>query len=290
MSRESLKKLLIACILSLFTISAYSADINSYNPYKGWFWYKNPPKKEKLKKKKQQPSKSFVMKTYTYKQLWNMYPDQFHKVLEFALKQAVQNPTPENVKQYLILQDIARRKAYAFSNVVGYVTQKTPSLNLYKDYPENAPGIRMRVGLMEHDIDETMKANRNDYALLFFYKPGCQYCEIEQQILAYLQDEDGWQIMPINIYKRYVVAARFNIRFVPEVILIHKGSPQWIPVATGVTALNIVKRNIYRGIMYFQHKLSPENWSIYQFQKNGGFNVKKYPVNPDAKFKIKIRR
>ena len=283
------KILLLFAVSFVLTIPSY-AGINNYNPYIGWFWYQNPPKKEKLNKEKRQASKGFTIKTYTYKQLWNMYPDKFHKILEFALKQAVQNPSPENVKQYLILQDIARRKAYAFSNVVGYVTQKNPSLNLYKDYPENSPGIRMRVGLMEYDIDKTMKENRNDYALLFFYKPGCQYCEIEQEILEYLQDEDGWQIMPIDITKNYVAAARFNIRFVPEVILIHKGSPQWIPVATGVTALNIIKRNIYRGIMYFQGKLSPQNWSVYQFQKNGGFNVNNYPVSPDTEFKIKVRR
>ena len=285
-----MRKILLFFAVSFAIAIPAVAGVNNYNPYQGWFWYKNPPKKEKLKKNKQQEAKGFTTKTYTYKQLWNMYPDQFHKVLEFALKQAVQNPTPENVKQYLILQDIARRKAYAFSNVVGYVTQKIPNLNLHKDYPENAPGIRMRTGLINYSIDKTMQKNRDDYALLFFYKPGCQYCEIESQILKYLQDEDGWQIMPINIIKRYVAAARFNIKTVPEIILIHKGSPQWIPVATGVTALNIVKRNIYRGIMYFQHKLSPENWSIYQFQKNGGFNVNKYPVSPDTEFKIKVRR
>lgn len=282
------KNLILVVMIIVFAVKSY-ADINNYNPYVGWFWYQNPPKKEKIKQRKQ-VQKGFTIKTYTYKQLWNMYPDQFHKILEYALKQAVQNPTPENVRQYLILQDIARRKAYAFSNVVGYVTQTDPSLNLYKDYPENSPGIRMRVGLMEYDVDKTIKENRRDYALLFFYKPGCPYCEIEQEILAYLQDEDGWQIMPIDITKNYIVAARFNIRFVPEVILIHKGSPQWIPVATGVTALNIVKRNIYRGIMYFQGKLSPQNWSVYQFQKNGGFNVNNYPVSPNTKFRIKVRR
>ena len=284
-----MKKFLLLLVVSfMFTISA-QAGVNNYNPYRGWFWYQNPPKKQKSKKQKHL-SKGFTIKTYTYKQLWNMYPDRFHKILEFALKQAVQNPTPANVKQYLTLQDIARRKAYAFSNVVGYVTQRTPNLNLHKDYPESAPGIRMRTGLINYSIDKTMQENRDDYALLFFYKPGCQYCEIESQILKYLQDQDGWQIMPINIIKRYVAATRFNVKTVPEIILIHKGSPKWIPVAAGVTALNIVKRNIYRGIMYFQGKLTPKNWSIYQFQKNGGFNVNKYPVNPDTKFNIKVRR
>ncbi|AEA33617.1 conjugal transfer protein TraF [Hippea maritima] len=279
------KVVLILAVLFLTVISA-RADVNNYNPYQGWFWYKNPPKKEKNKDKNKE--EKFTMKTYTYKQLWNMYPDKFQKLLKYALRQAVQNPTPQNVKQYLILQDIARRKAYAFSNVVGYVTQTNPNLSLYKDYPENSPGIRMRTGLMNYDVDKTLKSNRDEYALLFFYKPGCQYCEIQSQILRYLQDEDGWEIMPININQRYDVAARFNVKTVPEIILIHKGSPQWIPVAAGVIALNNIKRNIYRGIMYFEGKLNPKNWSIYQFQKNSGFDVDKYPVAPDMKFKIKV--
>ncbi len=290
------KAVLTVFMMIIFITSSSQADSNivntdskitNYDPYKGWFWYKNPPVKKKDETKKDK--KGFVIKTYTYKQLWNMYPDEFQKTLNFALRQAVQKPTTSNVKQYLILQDIARRKAYAFSNVVGYVNQSTPKLNVYKDYPENAPGIRMRTGLIDYSINSTLQRNRNDYALLFFYKPGCQYCEIESQILKSLQDELGWDIMPINISKKYRAAVRFDVTTVPELILIHKGSPKWIPVATGVVALNIVKRNIYRGIMYFKGNLSPENWSIYQFQKEGSFNVKNPPVNENAEFKIKMR-
>ncbi len=272
----------------MFVISAQAnANINNYNPYKGWFWYQNPPKKVKTKKQEQE-SKNFITKTYTYKQLWNMYPDKFKKILNLALKQAVQYPTVVNVKQYMILQDIARRKAYAYSNVVDYIAQTDPTLNLHKDYPENDPGIHMRTGLINYDVSQALKNNINDYALLFFYEPGCQYCEIQSQIMKYLQDEDGWRIMPINITTHAMQAARFNVQTVPEIILIHKGSSQWIPVASGVTTVDTVEKNIYRGIMYFEGKISPQNWSMYQFQKSGGFNVNNYPVSSNTQFNIKV--
>ena len=266
------------------------ADVNQYNPYQGWFWYKNPPKKEKQIHKQKKVPKGYVLKTYTYKQLWNMYPDQLKHILRLTLKQAVQNPTPQNVKQYMILLDLVRRKAAAFTNVYSYVLQTSPNLNVYKDYPENTPGIRLRTGLIDHVIKKDLVNYRNDYALLFFYKPGCPYCELQQQILSAFVDQFGWKMMPVNIYSNYEVATRFNVTFVPEIILIHKGSSQWIPVATGLTALNILERNIYRGIEYFQGRLSPQNWTVYGFQKNGSFNVKKLPVNPDMKFKILMEK
>ena len=186
----------------------------------------------------------------------------------------------------MIILDLVRRKAAAFTNVYSYVLQTNPKLNVYKDYPENAPGIRMRTGLINYTVKNTLSSYKDDYALLFFYKPGCPYCELQREILSAFIDQFGWQVMPINIYRDYITATRFNISFVPEIILIHKGDSRWIPVATGLTALNILERNIYRGIEYFQGRLSPENWTVYGFQKNGSFNVKKLPVNPDIKFKI----
>ena len=262
---------------------AKASTVNSYNPYRGWFWYKSPAKE---KKEKQKVPKGFVVRTYTYRQLWNMYPDQLKKLLKLALKQAVRNPTPRNVKQYMILLDLVRRKAEAFTNVYSYVLQTNPKLNVYKDYPESMPGIRLRTGLIDYVIKKDLTNYKDDYALLFFYKPGCPYCELQQQILSAFVDQFGWQVMPIDIYKDYEIATRFNVNYVPEIILIHKGSPKWIPVATGLTALNILERNIYRGIEYFEGKLTPENWTVYGFQKNGSFNVKKLPVSPDMKFKI----
>ena len=267
-------------IFALGLHKGFSADFNSYNPYKGWFWYQT----EKTKKHKK------TVKVYTYKQLWDMYPDEFKKILNEALKQAVQNPTVQNVKQYLILQDIARRKAYAFSNVAMYVNQTTPSLDVYKDYPENSPGIRMRTGLINYDTDKVLSSYRNDYALLFFYKEGCAYCRLMSEILSAFQDQTGWTVRAFDIQKQWQVALRFNVSFVPEVILIHRGSSKWIPVANGLVALNILKRNIYHGILYFQGELNPQNWSIYRFQKGGSFDLSKFPVNPNEKIKIVIQK
>jgi len=277
--------LLVICLLAGRGFYAV-ADVNNYNPYQGWFWYKNPQKAKKLKKKQEKIPKGFVVKTYTYKQLWNMYPDQLKKILKLALKQAVRNPTPQNVKQYMILLDLVRRKAAAFTNVYSYVLQTNPQLNVYKDYPENMPGIRLRTGLISYDTSTVIKEHSSDYALLFFYKDGCPYCALEEEILKAFVDRYHWEVMPINIETQYNIAARFNINFVPEVILIHRGSPQWIPVSIGLNALNILERNVYRGIEYFEGKLSPQNWTIYNFQKNGSFNVKKLPVNPNIKFRI----
>lgn len=280
----------VTCLLfyipCAFASEGYSSGYNKYDPEIGWWWYKDPPKKPKNKEKKtEQP----VYTVYTYKQLWNMYPDAFQKILKIALRQAVQHPTEANVKQYLTMQDIARRKASAYTNVVSYVIQKNPQLSVYKDYPQNVPGIRSRTGQMYADIERTLLQQREHYALIFFWKPGCGYCTMEKDILAAFQDKTGWRIQPINIQEQPGAAIRFNIRFTPEVILIKKGSPKWIPVATGVLAGNRLEQNIYRAIQFFEGKTTPQNWTLYDFQKGSSFDLSEPPVkdeNLPIKFKI----
>ena len=70
----------------------------------------------------------------------DMHPDDFQALLTDFQKKAVWRPTPENVEEYYYVQDIARRKALAFTNVAEYVMQKDPELSLSKDYPTVVPG------------------------------------------------------------------------------------------------------------------------------------------------------
>ncbi len=286
MNKQLINFLVAACLLLyapfVSALNGHSSGYNEYDPEIGWWWYKSPPKK--LKNKEKQP----VYAVYTYKQLWNMYPDTFQKILQKALKQAVQYPTEENVKQYLVLQDIARRKAYAYTNAVTYVTQKYPQLSVYKDYPQSVPGIRARTGQMYADIERTLLQRKDNYALIFFWKPDCGYCTMEKDILAAFQDKTGWRIQPINVQEQPEVAIRFNVYFTPEVILIKKGSSEWIPVATGVLAENRLEQNIYRAIQLFEGKTTPQNWTIYDFQKGGSFDLSKLPESEETKFKILI--
>lgn len=59
-------------------------------------------------------------------------------------------------------------------------------------------------------------------------------------------------------------------------ILIYSKSQDFIPVASGVTSLNEIEERLYRGIKLLRGEITPEEYSMYEFQRGGGFDVKSH--------------
>lgn len=141
----------------------------------GWWWYKK--ESEKAKEKKEEPASGAKPKKlpsladYRMEDLWNMHPDEFEPLLREFLKKAVQSPTEDNVREYYVLTDIARRKSLAFTNVAAFVWQKYPELSTAKDYPVAAPGRNAFARQALQEVESTILGARNDFALLYFHSP-----------------------------------------------------------------------------------------------------------------------
>ena len=133
-------------VVAMLSISVTASAGYYTDSYKGWWWYqKEPEKKSDKPEKKKSAKKVPSLKDYTYEQIWEMHPDQFQEFAEELKKKAVQKPSEENVKEYFEVQEIARKKALAFSNVAQFVWQKYPELTTKKDYPITTPGNLARI-------------------------------------------------------------------------------------------------------------------------------------------------
>ncbi|HHL34382.1 MAG TPA: conjugal transfer protein TraF [Desulfobulbaceae bacterium] len=248
----------------------------------GWFWYEDPlPEQDKQKKdgKKQKikmPRKLPSLENYTIDELWNMYPDDFQALLNVLQKKAVQAPTEQNITDYLTMQDIARRKALAYTNATMYVTQKHADLfSVNQVYPTAGPGVTARVQMQMSEISQTINRAGSDHALIFFVQPGCGFCEKQAGILAYFRDKYGWSIKTVDISRNVNAAARFNITVTPTLLLIKKGQDRYMTVATGVIALTELERKLYRAIRFLQGNTRADNFLMYDFQKGS-------PLDPTA--------
>lgn len=238
----------------------------------GWFWYEDPPpeqdKQKEGRKGQKIPRKLPSLDSYTIDDLWNMYPDDFQELLNVLQKKAVQAPTEQNITEYLTMQDIARRKALAYTNATMYVTQKHPDLfSVNQVYPTAGPGITARVQMQQSEIFQTISQAGFDHALIFFVQPGCGFCEKQDGILAYFRDKYGWPIKTVNISKNINAAARFNVTVTPTLLLVRKGQDKYIKVATGVIALTELERKLYRAIRFLQGNTRADNFLMYDFQK-----------------------
>jgi len=247
------------------------------NAMEGWFWYEDPPQEteeQQVKPDKSQPPRTIPnLDSYSIDELWNMYPDDFQSLLNSVQKKAVQYPTENNILQYLAIQDVARRKALAYTHASMYVTQKYSNLfSVNQVYPTAEPGITARVRMQQNEIEQTISRSMDDHALLFFTSPGCGFCEKQAHILAYFKEKYGWQIKRVDISQNTSAAARFNITITPTLLLIEKGQEEYMTVTTGVIALTELERKLYRAIRYLQGATKNDNFLMYDFQKGSALD------------------
>ncbi len=203
-----------------------------------------------------------------------MYPDDFQEMLNHVQNLAVQNPTEQNTLRYLVLQDVARRKALAYTNSSMYVTQKYGDLfNVNQVYPTSKPGVTARVQMQNQEIGQTLAKARNSHALIYFTSPTCGFCDKQNSILQYFIEKYGWTVKPVDISRQSGVAARFGIETTPTILLIKKGMEEYMTVSVGVVALSELERKLYRAIRYLKGDTRDDNFLMYDFQKGSAFDA-----------------
>lgn len=209
-----------------------------------------------------------------------MHPDDFQPLLMAFHKKAVMAPTIENVKEYYIVQDIARRRALAFTNVAATVIQKFPELSLERDYPNAVPGRLAKVRMQTEELAAKIHQAREHFALIYFYSPSCEYCAEQNEILNFFVSKYRWQVRAVDITQNSPLAELFHVRAVPYLMLIQKESEEFMPVAIGVVSLAQMEERVFRGIRLLGKEISAEEYSLYDFQRGGGFD-------PTAPLKVK---
>ena len=260
---------------SLIVPGTRDTENRFYNDTKhGWFWYEDPTM-EVDEEENKPPRKIPSLDAYAIEDLWTLHPDDFQGLLNDLQKKAVRYPNEQNILEYLTMQDIARRKALAYTNATMYVTQKYGELfNVSQIYPTAGPGITARVKMQQSEIFQTISQAGNSHALIYFTSPNCGFCEKQAQILAYFMDKYHWPIKAVDISRHKNAATRFNISVTPTLLLIKKGQEKHMLVATGVIALSELERKLYRAIRYLHGDTKGDNFLMYNFEKDSPFDPK----------------
>lgn len=285
--KKSMFRVLILCqVVLLFTTGTPCAgeppftDENDKAYYgdakRGWWWYEKIPleKKDREEKAEDGKKRSPRLSDYTMEELWNMYPDDFQAVLMAFQKKAVQVPSENNVREYYVVQDIARRKSLAFANASAAVMQKYPDLSVAADYPITAPGRNAEVSQRTDEIESRIRSAREEFALIYFSSAGCPYCAEEGSILGRFVEKYGWEIREIDIEREAAVSSVFGIETTPTLLLIYRGNADHITVSAGVASLAEIEEKLYRGIRLLKNEITPEEYSLYEFQRGGAFDVR----------------
>jgi len=273
---------ILLCIAFPGLASPARADYYS-DSHTGWWWYdrekhdeESPPTPPKSKPDSKKEEKAYPsLSVYPEARLWDMDPEEFQKVMDGFRAKAVRWPTDSNVTEYYKVNAIARKKALAFSNTSEYVWQTHPELSTVADYPASVPGMQAKFGMEKEEQKRVLQQNRDNFALVMFVRPGCEYCEEERKIVKWFTESTGWTIKEVDISRQPDLAIRFGVTITPSIILIEKGNKDYMPVSAGVVTANEIEDKAYRTVRLIKKEITPEEYSLYEFQRGGSYDVNK---------------
>lgn len=186
----------------------------------GWFWYKDPvlieeQEEEKKEEPKKEESPVVVMKVdpppETEPKENEPSPDEgpepfsvkwFQENLQKHLEVAIDNPTPENVRNYYMIQRVMMDKAQRFTEVAQSVVQGDPILDETRRRPyEPATGVLMNLRANKV-LQETFVDLQDKIGIAYFFsgdEETCPTCKIAGRNLSNLRDRLGVEILAISI-------------------------------------------------------------------------------------------
>lgn len=227
----------------------------------GWFWYHDPPAPvEKTEEKQPEPPAAPpVAATPPAAQDSGSAPLSVAWLREHLpryLDRAVDDPSPDNVRTYLLLQRVAMDRASRFSDVASQVVTGDPLLDEHADFPT---GTRIAQDMQRQGqalADAMLSELAGSVGLAFFYRADCPYCAMQVGVLRTLSHLHGFEILPISLDGRRMPgnpfpayrtdrgeAAQLGITRTPALVLMRPPDGME-PVAYGLVALAELKERM----------------------------------------------
>ena len=180
----------------------------------GWYWYIDPEREEPPKAEKTLPdlinvAPSSLLQTSVHKP----FSAQWVRVmLPRYLDLAWSNPTPENVRAYFMLQRFAVDRSQKFADVAQRMVIGNPYLDETNRRPLSSfgiPAVDREAGVQTSNL---LKRITTKAGIFFFFKGGCQYCELQAPVIKVLENF-GFDVLAISIDGAQLASAQFeNIR------------------------------------------------------------------------------
>lgn len=165
---------------------------------RGWFWYEEPPVEEPEPEPEAAPP-NIVSMPKPPSGPPPLSAQWLRENLEKYQIIAIDNPTPENISMYLYLQKTMLDKSQRFAEGVMRVVQFDPYLDQNTRRPLASFGAAESSHLALQAKKEALSLIAQKAGIFFFFKSGCQHCEIQAPLLKSLQDRYGFKIFPVSV-------------------------------------------------------------------------------------------
>ena len=170
----------------------------------GWYWYQDPEQEEEPEAVRIEPRVPTSPEPAPLSAQW------VRKMLPRYKDLAWDNPTPENIETYFLIQRFAMDRSQEFSDVAQRVIVGNPYLDESARRPINTYGIRSvdrKAGAM---MEKMLEKVAERAGLFFFFKSDCQFCEAQAPLIKLLETVNGFSVLAISIDGQSLQSVQFD--------------------------------------------------------------------------------
>jgi conjugal transfer pilus assembly protein TraF len=184
--------------------------------------------------------------------------DAISKDLKAKLVLSIIDPTPENVKSYIMAQGDYMDKSSTFSDVWQRVVWQNPDVNYELRRPVNNAAIKsFNSQQRQNEVNTVAQFSKDDWGLFFFFRSDCPYCHRMAPMLKRFSENYGITIFPISEdgggLPEYPnpqadtagLSTQLELEVVPALILGNVKDHRMITIASGLVSEEDILQRIY---------------------------------------------
>ena len=225
---------------------------------RGWFWYDDPlPERNDGPKPRPKGVPTISVPTAPKKPNELVEFEALQKRVEDLRNIAIINPSEQNIRNYLNIQNFVIEKASTFADVAQRVIWATPELDpTVTGRPVNAKALEVFDREQAGARTNTVAQLAQTHALFFFFRSDCPYCHQFAPLLKDFEAKFGLRIIPISVDGGGLpefrsprvdngIARTLDVRQVPALFLAEPRGGKITPLGYGVLSESELLERIY---------------------------------------------
>jgi len=225
---------------------------------RGWFWYDDPlPERNEGPQPKPKALPTISAPTGPKRPRELVEFEALQKRVEDLRNIAIINPSEQNIRSYLNIQNFVIEKASTFADVAQRVIWASPELDpTVTGRPVNAKALEVFDREQAGARTNTVAQLAQTHALFFFFRSDCPYCHQFAPLLKDFEAKFGLKIVPISVDGGGLpefrsprvdngIARTLDVRQVPALFLAEPRGGKITPIGYGVLSESELLERIF---------------------------------------------